>query len=48
MMLPPADSEFTEALVEQRVAEMSDQEFAALCQRTRPPEPPTTNPRPRT
>jgi hypothetical protein len=40
-MLP--DSEYTEALIEQRIAEMTDQEFADLCQRTRPPEPPTTN-----
>jgi hypothetical protein len=37
------DSEWTQALVEQRIAEMSDQEFAEMCQRTRPPEPPTSN-----
>jgi hypothetical protein len=41
MMLP--DSEYEAALVEQRIAEMSAQEFAELCQRTRPPEPPTPN-----
>ncbi|MGO9098863.1 MAG: hypothetical protein ACLP9Y_05255 [Mycobacterium sp.] len=35
MMLP--HSEFTEALVEQHIAEMTDREFAALISRTRPP-----------
>jgi hypothetical protein len=37
------DQEYTQALLEQRVAEMSAKEFAELCQRTRPPEPPTPN-----
>jgi hypothetical protein len=35
-MLP--ESEWTEALIEQRISEMSAEEFAELCQRTRPPE----------
>jgi hypothetical protein len=36
MLLPISDTQ-VEALLEQRVAEMSDQEFRQLCERTRPP-----------
>jgi hypothetical protein len=33
-----APDQYTEALIEQRIAEMSDTELAALLSRTRPPE----------
>jgi hypothetical protein len=36
------DQEYTQALLEQRISEMSDTELAALLSRTRPPEPPTS------
>lgn len=39
-MLP--DSEWTDALIEQRIAEMTDDEFAALIARTRAPQPTIT------
>jgi hypothetical protein len=36
-----APDQYTEALIEQRISEMSDAELAALLTRTRAPQPPT-------
>jgi hypothetical protein len=36
MLLPISDTQ-VDALVEQRIAEMSDREFCEMCARTRPP-----------
>lgn len=37
MLLPISDTQ-VDALVEQRIAEMSDKEFNEMCSRTRPPQ----------
>ncbi len=39
-MLMPISDRQVDALVEQRIAELSDAEFADMCARTRPPSEP--------